>query len=149
MCVLSCFSSVRLFATLWTVVRQDPLSMRFSRQTYWSGLPYPPAGDFPHPGIKPASLISSALAGRFFTTNTTREAPLDANEACIYFISLDDPSELQIHGSNHLCKSSANISVCNRPGSNYFRLCGLNGVCSNYSTLPLYCKLNHGQCDNE
>ena len=49
--------------------------MIFSRQTYWSGLPYPPAGDFPHPGIKPASLISSALAGRFFTTSASWEAP--------------------------------------------------------------------------
>ena len=149
MCILNCFSCVRLFATLWTVVRQAPLSMGFSRQTYWCGLPYPTAGDFPHPGIKPVSLISSALAGSFFITNTTWEAPLDANDACIYIISLDDPPELKIHGSNHLCKSSANIFVCSRPDSNYFRLYGLNGVCFNYSTLPLYCKLNHGQCDNK
>ena len=44
-----------LFATLWTVVRQAPLSMGFSRQEYWSGLPCLPPGDLPDPGIKPAS----------------------------------------------------------------------------------------------
>ena len=54
-CVLSCFSRVRLFATLWTVAHQAPLSMVFSRQEYWSGLPFPPAGDLPYPGIEPAS----------------------------------------------------------------------------------------------
>ena len=46
---------VQLFATLWTVHRRAPLSMRFSRQEYWSGLPCPPPGDFPNPGIEPAS----------------------------------------------------------------------------------------------
>ena len=65
---LSCFSCVQLFATLWTVAHQAPLSMRFSRQEYWSGLPCPPPGDLPDPGIKPKSLASPALAGRFFTT---------------------------------------------------------------------------------
>ena len=50
---------------LWTVVHQAPLSMGFSRQEYWSGLPCLPSGDFPNPGIK---LTSSALAGVFFTT---------------------------------------------------------------------------------
>ena len=49
----------------WTVARQAPLSMRFSRQEYWSGLPCPPPGDLTHPGIEPAS---PALAGRFLTT---------------------------------------------------------------------------------
>ena len=48
-----------------TVVHQPPLSMGFPRQEYWSGLPLPSQGDFPNPGIKPASL---ALAGGFFTT---------------------------------------------------------------------------------
>ena len=47
---------------------QAPLSMGFSRQEYWSRLPFPPPGDLPDPGIKPASLVSPALAGRFFTT---------------------------------------------------------------------------------
>ena len=54
--VLSCFSRVQLFATLWTIVRQAPLSMGFSRQEYWSGLPCPPPGDLPNPGIESLSL---------------------------------------------------------------------------------------------
>ena len=53
------------FATPWTVACQAPLSMGFPRQEYWSGLPFPPPGDLPSPGIEPAS---AALAGRFFTT---------------------------------------------------------------------------------
>ena len=68
-CVLSHFSHVRLFATPWTVARQAPLSMEFSRQEYWSGLPCPPPRDLPDPGIKPLSLRSPALAGDFFTTS--------------------------------------------------------------------------------
>ena len=51
------------FATLWTVVHQVPLSMGFSRQEHWSGLPCPPPGDLPDPGIQSASLMSPALAG--------------------------------------------------------------------------------------
>ena len=68
------FSRVRLFATLWTVARQAPLSIGFSRLEYWSGLPCPPAGDLPHPGIKPESLVSPALAGGFLTTSAAWEA---------------------------------------------------------------------------
>ena len=71
-CVLSRFSCVQLFATLWTVACQAPLFMGFSRQD-WSGLLCPPPGDLPNPGIKPASLISAALAGRFFTTSAIRK----------------------------------------------------------------------------
>ena len=66
--MLSRFSHVWLFATLWTVACQAPLSMGFSRQEYWSGLPFSPPGDLPDSGIKPAYPESSALAGRFFTT---------------------------------------------------------------------------------
>ena len=47
---------------------QAPLSMEFSRQENWSGLPCPPPGDLPNPGTEPASLASPALAGRFFST---------------------------------------------------------------------------------
>ena len=70
-CVLSRFSHVWLFVTLWTVARQAPLSMRFSRQEYWSGLPFPSPGDLPNLGIEHRSFMSPAFAGGFFTTSTT------------------------------------------------------------------------------
>ena len=60
-------SRVRLFVTLWTVAYEAPLSMGFSRQEYWSGLPFLSPGDLPYPGIKSTSPVSPALAGRFFT----------------------------------------------------------------------------------
>ena len=72
--VLSRFSHVWLFVTLWTVAYQALLSMGFSRQEYWSGLPFPAPGNLSDPVIKPASLVSPALAGRFFATSTTWEA---------------------------------------------------------------------------
>ena len=68
-------SRVQLFATPWTVVHQTPLFMGFPRQEYWSGLPFPPPGDLPNPGIEPASLASPVLVGGFFTTGSTWEAP--------------------------------------------------------------------------
>ena len=73
-CVLSHFSRVRFFVTLWTVARQAPLSIGFPRQEYWSGLPFPYPGYLPDPEIKSMSLMSPALAGRFFTTSATWEA---------------------------------------------------------------------------
>ena len=64
MCVCAqMLSHVQLFVTPWTVALQAPLSMEFSRQEDWSGLPFPPPGDLSNPGIEPAS---SALTGRFF-----------------------------------------------------------------------------------
>ena len=57
----------------WTVVRQAPLSMGFSRQEYWSALPCPPPGDLPNPGIEVRSLVSPALADGVFTTSITWE----------------------------------------------------------------------------
>ena len=65
-CMQSCFSHVWLCVTLWTVACQAPLSMRFSRQKYWNELQCHSPGDLPYPGIKPTSLTSPALAGRFF-----------------------------------------------------------------------------------
>ena len=65
------FSCVWLFVTLWTVACQAPLSIGFSRQEYWSGLPCPPPEDLPNPGIEPASLMFPALAGGFSATSTT------------------------------------------------------------------------------
>ena len=64
---ISHFSCVQFFVTRWTVVRQAPLSMGFSRQEYWSGLPWPPPGDLPTQG-------SPALGGGLFTTSATWEA---------------------------------------------------------------------------
>ena len=55
---------------------QTPLSIGFSRQEYWSGLPCPPLGDLPHPGIKPMSFMSPALAGEVFTASATWEVQI-------------------------------------------------------------------------
>ena len=71
--MLSHFSESDSLATLWTVAHQAPLSIGFSRQEYWSGLPFPSPGDFPDPEIEPTSLVSPALAGRFFNTSATLE----------------------------------------------------------------------------
>ena len=70
-CVCVCaesLSHIQFFATPWTVAFQAPLSMGCPRKEYWSGLPFPTSADLPDPGIEPSSLMSLALAGRFFTT---------------------------------------------------------------------------------
>ena len=73
--VLSCFSCIWLFVTLWTVAHQAPLSIGFSRQEYWGGLPFLLQGPS-WPRIEPASPMSPAFAVRFFTANTTWESHL-------------------------------------------------------------------------
>ena len=62
-----------LFVTLWTVAHQAPLSMEFSRQKYWSDVPFPSPGDLPDLGIKPMSPASPVLTGRFFNTEPPRK----------------------------------------------------------------------------
>ena len=64
---LCVFSHVQLFAIPWTVAYQSPLSMGFSRQEYWSVLPFPAPGILPDPGIRLSSPMSPALAGGFFS----------------------------------------------------------------------------------
>ena len=76
LCTLSCFSHFWLFETPWTVAHPAPLSIGFSGQEYWSGLPWPPPGDLPYPGTEPVSLTSAVLAGGFLTTGATLEAQL-------------------------------------------------------------------------
>ena len=71
MCVLSRFSHVQLFATVLIVACQAPMSLGFSRQEYWNGLPCPPPRNLPDPGIEPESFMSPALAGGFFSTSIT------------------------------------------------------------------------------
>ena len=78
--MLSC---VQLFVTSRTVTLQAPLFMGFSRHQYWSKLPFLPPGDLPNPGIKPTSLVSPAMAGRFFTT----ESPGKPNINYVIFYS--------------------------------------------------------------
>ena len=69
--MVSCFSHVQFFATLWTIAHQASVSMGFPRQEYWSGLPFPLPGHLPVPWINAASFMSPALAGGFFSTVTT------------------------------------------------------------------------------
>ena len=86
--VLSHISHVQFFATLETGAPQAPLSMGFSRQEHWSGVPWPPPGHLPDSGIKHTSLMSPALAGGFFTTSTTWEAHLENNSMKVsYFLT--------------------------------------------------------------
>ena len=95
--------------TLWTIVHQASLSMRFSRQEYWSWLPCPPLGDLPDPRIEPVFLMSPASAGRFFTTSATWEAPESA--LCIQvspasWASLPTPSPFHPSRSSQSTKLS-------------------------------------------
>ena len=72
-----CVSAIQSCLTLcvpWTVAFQIPLCMELSRQEYWSELPFPLLGDLPDPEIEPMFLVSSALAGGFFTISTIWEA---------------------------------------------------------------------------
>ena len=93
--MLSCFSRVQLFVTLWTVALQAPQSMGFSRQEYWNGLPCPPPGDLPDPGVKPTS---PALQADFFTAEPLGQ-PLNIHI-------------LQSGSNNHDCTSPATLRQC-------------------------------------
>ena len=66
--------------------RRAPLSMRFPRQEHWSGLPFPPPGDLPNPGIKPMSPASPALSGGFFTTEPPGQSDRQEVDLLISFI---------------------------------------------------------------
>ena len=80
-CVLS---HVRLLVTSWTGAHQVPLSVGFSRQEYWSGLPLPSPGDLPNPGIEPVSPVSPALADKFFITVQPILYPTDMDYINLY-----------------------------------------------------------------
>ena len=75
-CILS---HVRFFVTSWTIARQAPLSMGFSRQEYWIGLPFPTPGDLADPGIKPTSPVAPALQAYSF--------PLSIREASCHILN--------------------------------------------------------------
>ena len=105
-CVLCRFSRVQLLTTQWAVAGQTPLSMGFSRQGYWSKLSCPPPWDLP-PGIEATSLMSPALAGRFFTTSATWEAHIYTTihkmwETRVRSLGREDPleKEMAAHSSS-------------------------------------------------
>ena len=114
--VLSLSSRVHLFVTPWTVAHHAPLSMGFSRQEYWSGLPCPPPGDLPDPGVELVSLMSPALAGRFFTTSATWEA---LELGCLQFLSrlcfIHFPSSPQTHCGNSTARTSEHQALSEFP----------------------------------
>ena len=77
-------SRVRLFATPWGVACQAPLSVEFSRQEYWSGLPFPPTGDLPHPGTEPAAPVPLALQVNSLLLSH-QGIPLTCLHVCTFF----------------------------------------------------------------
>ena len=78
-CCVQSLSRVRLFSAPQMVAHQAPLPMEFSRQEYWRGLPFPPPGDLPNPGIELESLVPPALAGKVFTTVPPRKPNIYLN----------------------------------------------------------------------
>ena len=113
---------------LWgpmTVSCQAPLSMEFSKQEYWSGLPLPTPGDLSNPGIEHASLVSPAFKGRFFTTSVTWEAPSlwDCNESFALM-----KSSLNVFYYFNDIRRNKEEKVWKRPGGKKLSLIG-NWVC--------------------
>ena len=117
LCVLSHFSHIQLFATLWTGACQAPLSMGFSWQEYRSGLPCSLPGDLPDPGIEPVSITSPALVGGFFATEPLGKPIyfiLSINSVYMSIpISQFNPSLLTLR-ANSLFKCFANYVVLSK-----------------------------------
>ena len=135
--VLSHFSRVWLFVTLWTVVHQASLSLGFCKQEYHSGLPCSPPGNLPDPGIEPTSLTSPALAGEFFTTSITWETlPVRAPHSSDQDrrpVSDGDLRNRSIHFFEHLA-----CSIGRQNGWIHISLqLYTNGYCAN-NKWPLY-----------
>ena len=84
-CMLSHFSHVSLFATLWIIAFQAPLSIEFSRQEYWSGLPYSPPGNLPNPGLEPEFPVIPALQVDFFLLSHWG-SPIAAYPVSVFFL---------------------------------------------------------------
>ena len=102
MSVAHLLSRVWLFVAPWTVACQAFLPMEFSKQEYWSGLPFPTLEDLPDPGIEPVSLVAPALAGGFFTTGLPGKPKLNhvlclVTQLCL---TLCDPMDCSPQGSS-------------------------------------------------
>ena len=87
-CVYLSFSRVQLLATPWTIACQAPLSMGFSKQEHWRGLPFPSPGDHPNPGMEAGS---PGTAGRSFTIWAPREAPFPPGASLKAFLCEEKP----------------------------------------------------------
>ena len=93
------FSHAWLFATLGTVDHQAPLSMGFSKQEHWSGVPFPPPGDLPDPGIESRTLMSPAPAGGLFTSSAPTWGEVN-------------PNSLRLKALLHFSLQSSPLSIC-------------------------------------
>ena len=113
-----------------TVAHQAPLSMEFSRQEYWSWLPFPTPGNFPNPRIEPTSLVSSAMASSFFSSWATCETPNSLQLSSVHSLccvwlfatpwTVACQASLSITNSQSLLKL---ISIESMMPSNHFILC--------------------------
>ena len=116
-CLCYVASVVSDSATPWTVAHQALVSMGFSREEYWSGLPCPPLGDLPNPGIEPKSLMSPVLASGFFTSSATREAPFFVCFICSFILILFTPVIITLYNFysflGFLGSSNGKESTCN------------------------------------
>ena len=137
-------SHVQLFTNPWTVVHQAPLSVEFSRQEYWSGLPFPSPGDLPNPGIKP---VSPASRGRVFTVWATREAQvLHDYSRCYFWVKLDEgyTRSLCVISYNCVCVYNYLKRRKDIKGKKYGAFCSLVCMCAQLClTLcdPMDCSL--------
>ena len=114
MCVLS---RIQLFASPWAVACQALLSMGFSRQEYWSGLPFPPPGDLPNPGMETESPVSPALAGGFFYDQATWEAPIERKEERL---EVNDVYQLNLSICQEKNSFPGLVSNCPEQSHSYF-----------------------------
>ena len=102
MCVCVCTRARSVVSDSWQL--QAPLSMEFSRQEYWSGLPSPAPGDLPNPGIEPMSPVSPVLAGGFFTTEPPGKPLINCVTKCKFFNLLPpvSSSDVQENSTDHI-----------------------------------------------
>jgi len=118
--MLSHFSHVWLFVIPWTVPHQATLSMGFSRQEYWSGLPFPSPWDFPDPRMEPTSLMSLALTGKFFTTRATENMGVSSITQLRPAKPLTSMGNLSCHQEKRKKKS---MDYCTKLAWKSYRIC--------------------------
>ena len=102
---------LQLFVIPWTVDCQVPLSMGFSRQGYWSGLPCPPPRDLPDPGIETGSPASPALQTDFFTSCATREIPIQPSKGKSLDTGWMNLEDRMLHDANQIEREILHVSL--------------------------------------